>query len=404
MVVSCYVAYAAVGWFLSGLGSALPDLEDDIGDRAGAYPLLPGVVLLVWGVAYARRHRAAEPVSPHASVIVTGCAGLAVAVAVTGLTRWTWVSITGMVGAAVAATALIRLLPAVLSTERPDDTERVMVRANAWSSLAGVTAPIAIGLAIGLGVGWLPGMALPIAFAAAFVALRVGRAPVADAASVEAEPVEEEGVEQLAAVAVPPLRTWWREWLVLTVCIGVEFCFAYFVATFLHDELGVSTAIAATGGAAWGVGMAGGRFALSTVTPPRSVLPSVAVIAVGFLLLWAPGSTPLAVIGICVAGVGTSPLYPMRATALLARFPASPDQGAVRGSIASGSALVLAPALMAGLRALSDVRTAYLAVPALLVVLVVLARPVPPVVGRPAVGSVPPIAPDPAVGPEIPPT
>ena len=64
MVIACYVAYAAVGWFLSGLGSVLPDLEDDIGERASLYPLLPGAVLLVWGVVFvlaAQGRRARQP-------------------------------------------------------------------------------------------------------------------------------------------------------------------------------------------------------------------------------------------------------------------------------------------------------------------------------------------------------
>jgi hypothetical protein len=194
--------------------------------------------------------------------------------------------------------------------------------------------------------------------------------------------------------AVPPLFAWWREWTVLTMCIMVEFCFAYFAATFLHEELGLSTATAAAGAAAWGVGMAAGRFVLSTVAPPRSVVPCAATIAVGFVLLWVPGVAAVAVLGICIAGLGASPLYPTRATALLTRFPTSPDQGSARGSIASGAALLLAPAVMATLRAVSDVRMAYLAVPVLLIVLTLLARPIPPI-AEPSV-SMPPIAPDPA--------
>lgn len=387
-MVACYVAYAAVGWFLNGIGSALPDLEEDIGERASIYPLLPGAVLLAWGVVVARRHRAAEPATPHASVIVAGSVGLGTAIVVMGLTRWVWLSAAGGLAAAVSAAALIRLLPAMLATERPDDTERVMVRANAWSSLAAITAPLAIGLTVAIGVGWLPGMAVPIGVAAGVVAATMHRHRSRSQPSVPGRPDGE---------AVPPLATWWREWTVLTTCIVIEFCFSYFAATFLHDELGLSTAAAAAGGAAWGLGMAGGRFVLSVLPAPRSVVPSVAMLAVGFLLLWVPGDAALAIAGIGIAGIGASPLYPTRATALLARFPASPDQGSTRGSIASGAALLLAPAIMASLRAMSDVRTAYLAVPVLLVVLALLARPIPPVVRS----SVPPISPErgPAVAP-----
>jgi MFS family permease len=81
----------------------------------------------------------------------------------------------------------------------------------------------------------------------------------------------------------------------------------------------------------------------------------------------------VAIAGIGIAGLGASPLYPSRMTVLLERFPGSPAQGSARGSLASGVALVSAPALMAGLREAFDVRAAYLAVPVLLAVLLALA-------------------------------
>lgn len=368
MVIACYVAYAAVGWFLNGLGSVLPDLEDEIGERASAYPLLPGAVLLAWGTIVVSRHRGAEPRSQHSAGVVTGSIALALALGAMGITRWFAVSAAGALAAAVAAAALIRLLPAALATIRASDTERVMMRANAWSSLAAITAPLAVGASIALGGGWLPGMAAPLAAAAVAVAVmaRSDRDQRAPAATHPADTLTE---------IVPPLRAWWREWAVLAMCIVVEFCFAYFAATYLHEQLGLSTAAAAAGGAAWGIGMALGRFVVSTWPPPRTVLPSVALITVGFVLLWGAPRATVAIAGIGIAGLGASPLYPSRMTALLARFPASPDQASARGSLASGAALLTAPALMAGLRAATDVRTAYLAVPVLLAILVVLARP-----------------------------
>ncbi len=60
--------------------------------------------------------------------------------------------------------------------------------------------------------------------------------------------------------------------------------------------------------------------------------------------------------------------------ALLARFRGSPDQGSARSSLASGFALLTAPALMIVLREVSDVRRAYMAVPVLLAGLVLLAQ------------------------------
>ena len=369
MVLACYVAFAALGWFLNGFGAILPDLEDDIGQRASLYPLLPGAVLVVWGVIVIRRHRTTEPRSDYERVMVLGSIALAATVMVMGITRWQTVSLLGAVAAAISAAFLIRLLPAVLATIRPADTERVMMRSNAYSSVAAISAPLAIGASIALGGGWLPGMVVPLAIAAAAVAVKAHPSP-ADGV----RPHHEEHDEG----AVPPLAMWWREWAVLMMSIVVEFCFVYFAATYLHDELGLSTAASAAGGAAWGIGMSIGRFAVSTWPPPRTVVPSVIVVAIGFAMLWGVSVPAVAIAGIAIAGLGASPLYPSRMTALLDRFPTSPEQGSARGSLASGVALLSAPALMAGLREAFDVRAAYLAVPVLLVVLLLLAhRPAP---------------------------
>jgi fucose permease len=121
--------------------------------------------------------------------------------------------------------------------------------------------------------------------------------------------------------------------------------------------------------------MALGRFLVSAWAPPRTLLPTLVLAALGFVLFWGIATPVTAIAGLGLAGVAVSPLYPTRMTALLTRFPGAPDQASTRGSIASGFALLVAPALMATLRALTDVRTAYLAVPILLAVLVVLDRP-----------------------------
>lgn len=378
-MLATYAANGVIAWFLNGLGAVLPDLEDDIGRRASAYPLLPGAVLLVWGLVIVARHRGAEPTSPHAPLIIASSFGLTASVLVMGITHWWWVSALGGVAAAYTGAILIRTLPATIAMARPDDTEQIMMRANAWASVASITSPLAIGATIAIGIGWMPGMAVPIAIGAVLVLLTAKPQPHEIVTPVH---VHHEGAD-----VVPPFSQWWREITVLTMCITVEFCFAYFAATYLHDELGLSKAAAAAGAAAWGIGMTLGRFVVSVRPAPRSIMPSVALIGAGFVLLWAVGEPAAAIAGIGLAGLGAAPLYPTRVTELITRFPSSPDQGATRGGIASGVALVGAPALMAGLRALTDVRTAYLVVPVLLVALAVLAKPIGAVRRQPALTS-----------------
>jgi hypothetical protein len=376
IVLAAYFGYVIVGWFLNGLGSVLPELENEIGKRASAYTLLPGIVLLVWGSIVVRRHRGAAPANPHTSTMLLASVALAGGVLVMGITRWFGVSALGAGISATAAAALIRLMPALLASARPDDTERVLIRANAYSSLAAIAAPLAVGVSILLGGGWLPGMVVPIGGGALVIVLMArGNATGQNAGGQNAAAPHPTPPILDDEPVVPPFALWWREVTVLTLCIMVEFCFSYFAATFLHEEVGMSTAGAAAGAAAWGCGMAFGRFATSTWPPPRSILASVALIAFGFGLMWGIATPVSSIAGIGLAGLGASPLYPTRVTALLHRFPRSPDQASTRGSIASGVALLSAPVLMTGLRAATDVRSAYLAVPLLLAVLAILARP-----------------------------
>jgi fucose permease len=238
------------------------------------------------------------------------------------------------------------------------------MRANAFSSVAAIIAPLAVGASLAIGAGWITGYVVPIAIGAVLVcalAMRAGG--------------PERSFETMDPAPLPPFRHWWRACAVLGVAVVVEFCFTYFAVTYLHDERGLSKAAAAAGGAAWGIGMAIGRFAFSVRQPPPSIVPSAAVILAGFVLFWGVPNSAVAIIGITIAGLGVAPLYPSRIIILMERFPGATHEGSKRAALASGWALLVAPALMVSLRAASNVRVAYLVVPVLLVLLVALASP-----------------------------
>lgn len=359
-----YVGFTFLAWYLNALGAVLPPLRDDVGAWAGVYPLLPGAVLFVWGVATVARtgrakHSAREP------GIAIGFVALTVSICVMGITVWPLVSVLGAVAGAIAAGHVNRALPAKLamaSSDRP--VQPVMMRANAFSSVAAIIAPLAVGASLAIGAGWLTGYMVPVAIGAVLVCAVAIKAP--KVAHI---------TETVDRAPVPPFRTWWRPCAVLSVGIVVEFCFAFFAVTYLNEERGLSKAAAAAGGAAWGVGMAIGRFVFSSRPAPVSIVPSAVVTLIGFVVFWTIPSPAAAIVGLGIAGLGVSPLYPSRIVALMERFPGAVHEGSKRAALAPGVALVVAPALMVSLRAATNVRTAYLAVPLLLVVLVALAWP-----------------------------
>jgi len=155
----------------------------------------------------------------------------------------------------------------------------------------------------------------------------------------------------------------------MTAGIILEFVFVYFSATFLVEELGTAASTAALGTAAFALGMAAGRFASA---PARrlagpTLTVNLVVVALGFVLLRVADGALLAILGIGVAGIGVALLYPVAVGRLLARTPNDADLGSDRAGLASGTALLVSPALVGGLRIVADVGRAFWCVPVLLV-------------------------------------
>ena len=130
----------------------------------------------------------------------------------------------------------------------------------------------------------------------------------------------------------------------------------------------MSNAGAAAGAASFAIGMAAARFLAGSVPSlrDRSVPGHLVVVAVGFSLLWFLPSPVPAIVGFTIAGFGIALLYPTGIGRLMRRFPDSIERGSSRGALASGAALLGAPVLLGTIRAVSNVRVAFISVPVVL--------------------------------------
>lgn len=379
------VAYVQIGWAMSGLGAALPELRDALGGMAGWYPPVTGAALLVIGLVALRR-----PQAERVGVASLGWAALVAAAGTVALCITTWRPLSAL-GALVAGSAtarIIRLLPAVLTSRHGEGARQAITRANAWSSTASIIGPLAIGAASATALGWRAGLVVAPAVGGLVTwwLTVAGRDDGVPADTRPAHSVRGIGrpARRIDAAGPDPRQTnrpWVDAWLTLAVSIMIEFAFVYFAATYLQEESGLSKPVAAAGAAAFAVGMAAARFAIRS-SPPLPNL--VAVIAGGFGLMWFVPSPAVAIAGIAVAGVGTALLYPLGIGRLMSRFPDSVEDGAARGALASGTALLASPVLLGVLRSVTDVRIAYLSVPVLLAALLTL----DPIVCRRALASV----------------
>jgi len=105
--------------------------------------------------------------------------------------------------------------------------------------------------------------------------------------------------------------------------------------------------------------------------PQELVLICTAGAAAGFALFWAAPNLTLASTGLLVAGLGVGLLYPTTVSRVVAAWPHAPDRAAARAALASGLAIGGAPFLLAQISDAAGLRTAFLIVPVLLLVLAV---------------------------------
>jgi len=163
-------------------------------------------------------------------------------------------------------------------------------------------------------------------------------------------------------------------WLRVVLSVSVEFCFVVWAVARLVAT-GLPTATAALLGSAFPIGMAAGR----AIGPIRwrgwsPVLPSGAFAACGTLMVSLFDTPAIVALGLVVAGLGVAPLYPVTLAALVATPGLSSARLSAIGALASGTAILLAPAILAVLARAVDLRMAYLVTLPLIAILLLLSR------------------------------
>jgi MFS family permease len=188
---------------------------------------------------------------------------------------------------------------------------------------------------------------------------------------------EASGPAQLAPVASgesPGLwrlpRAYWWAWLALTLGIAIEFSIVYWSSSLIVIRTGADTAQSTTAAAAFVLGMivvrsfiAGGVAA--GVTQARLMSGAFAVVLIGVLGVWQAGSLALSALALFVAGLGVGPLYPVGIARALSRAPDAAIAAAARTTLASGTAIFIAPFALSLLAQVFGLVTAWLSLAAI---------------------------------------
>lgn len=345
VVLPVGLGMANVGFYVASIGVVLVVLAGDLGvpvEQLAWFGSTFGYGLLVIALVGPALLRLGpgRVLALAAGLLGTGSLLLAVSPAAGG-------AYTGAVLQGLGAAGIVLVAPGLL---RGPTAEIKLTRVNAAGSLAGISAPLLLGGAAQLGLGGrVPLLLIVVCMAVlAVVSLRivpVDPGPVVVAA--EREPL----VRSLAL----------RRWLALVCAVSVEFAFVVWgVARLIGTGLDIGWA--AVIGAAFQVGMALGR-----LVGPRliarfpMVLVGASLGAGGTLLVVLGDVWPLVGLGQLVAGFGLATLYPITLARLMATPGLRPELGASLGALGSGTAITLAPTLLALLATGLDLRLAFLA-------------------------------------------
>jgi MFS family permease len=348
-----------MAFLLNGMGAVLPPLQADLRVSRGEvafYPSLFAVGLIVVGLAGARlvsRIGRASALRISIGGILVG--GLLIAAPERLVTLF------GALLLGLGSALLIQLVPAVLATTHPQAPAAAIGEANGLASAASVLAPLAVSATLAAGFGWRVGyLAIPLLVLAA-ITLPIWRLPLAEARPPAAD---------TATIRGPMLG----RWVDLLVAVSVEFCMVFWAASAFIAWDHASASEGAALASLFLVGMAAARLMsariIGRVPDPRTLVLLCTIGATaGFVVFWSAPNLALAAAGLLLAGLGVALLYPTTVSRVVAAWPHAPDRAAARAALGSGLAIGGAPFLLAQISDAAGLRTAFLIVPVLLLVL-----------------------------------
>lgn len=356
-----YFQLGIYGYFLYGINPSIPLLRAEQGVSrtvGGLHATALATGALGAGLLYPRvvaRFGRGRTLWGGLAVV---CVGVLVYCSTTALP----LTLTGAFIASLGGSFVVTGTAAALSERHGAAGPAAVSEANATAAGLGLLAPLALGLSVSAGAGWRPALLVVIALVAvlALATSRV-RAP--------SNPPSGRRDGRTRTQARLPAR-YWASWMVLALCISVEFCLAIWSSDVLVTHAGASPGVAATGVTAMVTGMFigrafGARLSLR-ISPDRVMYAALATAVAGFAVFWASPGVWLGMVGLVVCGLGIALLFPVGIVRAIAVADGRTDLAAGRSSLAAAVAVGVGPFAFGALADVTGPHAASLVVPAML--------------------------------------
>jgi fucose permease len=156
---------------------------------------------------------------------------------------------------------------------------------------------------------------------------------------------------------------YWVYWTAVVLAVSVEFCMIFWGADYLETNLGMQKANAAQAVSLFLTGMIIGRLAGSRLvqrfSTHRVTISAIILAMCGFLFFWLTGNANVAMLGMFITGLGIASLYPLILALAIGSAPDNHTKASLRGTLASGTAVLLLPLVLGSLADMFGIWQAY---------------------------------------------
>ncbi len=357
VTLCCYLVLAYFMFILTLQATVVPFLKSDldlsyraVGLNASAIAV--GAILvglfgerLVWRLG--RR-----------SVLMLGVLGCIAGALLLAAAPHPAVSILGCALIGVGGSLLPTVAFAILADIHGADRSIVINESAALNYGLAMLAPLLTGLCLLLSLGWRGALVIGAVIGVLVImACRAVTVPESRQAPAGTGPAK-----------LP--AAFWVYWGAMTFGIAIEYSILLWASEYLERVIGLGKAQAASGAAAFVLGMFIGRASGSVwarfIAVERLLVAQLAITLVGFLIYWGVSQPMMAIAGLLVLGIGVSLLFPLTVGLAMGAAGQASDKASARSTIAFGAALLTMPVMLGGLADRAGLRNAHWLVPILI--------------------------------------
>ena len=379
VTIALYAQFVAWAWLLYSFYPSVPLLAAEQGitkAEAGLHGTAMAAGTLVSAFFSARL---AERLGRRGTLLLASAVlAIGVVTLISGSTLAT--TLPGAMVVAIGGTLLVSAVQPALSLHHREASAAAVVEANGVGSLFGLLAPLAVGASVAVGWGWRPAVAVTIVLAGVAAVLigslpgrgALGSSSVPAMAAADGVPCDPEPAPATAPARRGFSGTFWFFWVGSLVAVAIENATTFWAADLLIDGTGAGPGIATGAVAGLVAGMSVARFVVGPISmrraPEKLLILAFGLAGVGWLILWSATTTPLALVGLVITGLGYGAQYPLSIALLLRASEDRPDKAQARATLGAGGAIAVAPFLLGALADRVGPHSAFLLVPALIAI------------------------------------